>query len=203
MKQGRKKILTTKSITMTAVFAALSTGLYLLEFPLPIFPSMLKFDFSDLPALIGSFIFGPAFGVVIELFKNVIHMIFFQKDAVYGVGELANFLIGVGLVVPAGFIYKYKRTFKGALLGLLTGTLCIAIAGIAVNLFILFPLYMPAMPFADRLNMIFVSFLPFNLLKGTVISIVTLVLYKHLKKLIDRMFRDSEKDRLKNATENA
>lgn len=196
MKSRRKKILTTKALTMTAVFAALSFALFLLEFPIPFFPPYLQFDFSDVPALIGAFMFGPLFGVAIELFKNALHLMVPTKALLFGIGELANFVIGCGLVVPAGLIYKYKRSFKGALIGLIAGTLCIAIAGIAFNYFVMIPLQIPNILPIDNITIVLSSILPFNLLKGAVVSIVTLVLYKQLKKLIDRMFRNSEKVKL-------
>ena len=100
--------------------SAAAAVLMFLEFSVPIVPSFLKFDFSDLPAVITSFALGPVWAIIVELLKNLIHLPF---TATSGIGELANFIIGALLVFPAGLIYKLKKTRGGAALGSIAGAL--------------------------------------------------------------------------------
>ena len=95
-----------RRLVVTAVLSALSAALMYLEFSVPVVPSFLKYDFSDLPALIAAFGVGPLAGVAVELIKNLIHL---PMTATGGVGELANFIIGVCYVLPAGLIYRFRK----------------------------------------------------------------------------------------------
>ena len=108
----RGNLVSTRTITMTALLAAMSYVLAFLEFPVPLSPSFARMELSDLPALIGAFAFGPMIGVMIELIKNILQLV---STSTGGIGELANFLMGASYVLTAGFIYKYKKTKKMAM----------------------------------------------------------------------------------------
>ena len=176
------------AVALAAMFAAVSSVLQFFEFPLPfIIPSFVKFDFSDLPALLASFSLGPVYGAVVCLVKNVIHLLVTQSG---GVGELANFLIAVFFVVPAGIIYKLRRTRAGALAGSLAGTVAAAAASFPINLWISYPFYSNFMPIdtiIDMYNQIFnvvgelwqallIFNLPFTALKCIVTALLALLL---------------------------
>ena len=110
----KKKPVNVRYMTMTAMLSAIAFVLMMLEFSIPIMPSFIKLDFSELPALIGSFAMGPLCGVIICLVKNVLHLFITSTG---GVGELSNFILGVAFVLPAGLLYKYKKTRTTALIG--------------------------------------------------------------------------------------
>ena len=93
----------------TGMLSGLAFVLQYLEFPIPIMPGFIKFDFSDLPALIGSFALGPVCGIFIELIKNIFHT---MVSGSFGVGELSNFMLGAVFVGVAGIIYRYKTNSK-------------------------------------------------------------------------------------------
>ena len=134
-----KKLFTTKKMALMGVITALSVILYFIEVPLPfIAPDFYKLDLSDIPIMIGSFILGPVAGVIMELVKNLIHLLITRTG---GVGELANFAIGCAFVLPASIIYKYKKTVHGAIVGLFVSILCMAIVGGLMNYFVMLPLY--------------------------------------------------------------
>ena len=98
-----------------AMLTAVSVILQYLDFPLPmLIPPFIKFDFSDLPALIGAYAYGPLAGVIIELIKNLIHCAITKSATV---GELSNFLLGAAFAGTAGFIYKINKTKKTAIIG--------------------------------------------------------------------------------------
>ena len=197
-----KKRLIVKTIAITGIMAALSTILRFLEFPLMfIVPEFLKFDFSDLPALITSFVVGPIYGVIVEAIKNIIMLPISKTQYV---GELANFIVGAIFVFSAGLIYRIKPTRKTALIGMVSGTAIMTLCAAFLNYFLLIPFFAelyiqnPALdikakidiivsmftqvfPFIkDLFGAICFSIIPFNLLKGVVISIITFIVYKKI-----------------------
>ena len=187
-----------KKITFTAVFAALAFVFQILEFSLPFVPSFLKFDFSDFPALVVSFAYGPAWGVMVELLKNLAHCPLSHTNMV---GELANFLVGAAIVCPAGLIYKFFKTRRGAVIASLSGAFFATAVSFPVNMFITYPFYSAAyfggstekivemytaiFPSVDTLTkaLLLVN-VPFTLIKGLICSLITFVTYKRISKLI-------------------
>ena len=179
-------------MTFTALLSALAAVLQFFEITLPFVPSILKLEFSDLPALIAAFLLGPVSGVVVELIKNCFHLLFTWSS---GVGELCNFLLGALLVLPAGLICRRRRTVKGALAGGLAGTAAMALGSMLVNGFITYPFYAAVMmPMEVILDMyrVFVPGisnlwqalllfnLPFTALKGLIAVAVSVPLFKRL-----------------------
>ncbi len=141
----------------------------------------LEIEFSDLPPLILTFYYGPLAGVLCELIKNLLHCFITSTGFV---GEFANFVINGAMCFVAGMIYKHIRTFKGAIISLCAATVAMVIAGIWANLYIMLPLYMPAADFSQKFQLVMYTILPFNIAKGAVISILTLLLYKRISKAI-------------------
>lgn len=189
-----------RTIVQVAMLAAVSTVLMMFEFPIPFLaPPFIKMDFSELPVLIGTFAMGPLAGVSIELLKNLLHMVTYGTTTA-GVGELSNFFVGCAFAVPAGIIYKRKKTKKNALIGMTVGTLLMVLMGCFSNAFIMFPLYSAAMgipvdtfiamgtaihPSIDNMiSFVILCMVPFNLMKGIIISLITLLLYKRLRVLL-------------------
>lgn len=186
-----------KTCTLVSV-AMLSTVAYLLAFieiQVPLSPSFAKMDISDLPALIAAFAFGPLPGVIVELIKNALQLI---STNTAGVGELANFLMGSALAFTAGLIYQRHKIKKTALLGCITGSIAMTAAAGILNYFVLLPLYENFMPldqviasFATfipfiqtKLDIVLWNAVPFNLLKGLMISIVTMLIHKQLTPIL-------------------
>ncbi len=163
--------------------AALATVLMFIETPLPLFPPFLKLDISDLPAVICAFAIGPLWGVLVELIKNLVHMTSTQTALV---GETANFIVGASFTLCAGIIYKKRHTKKGAVVGLAAGILSMALAGVVANYLILLPLYSPNLPEAEKASLVFYGITPFNLLKGVILSAITLFIYKPLSSILHR-----------------
>lgn len=192
-----KENINTRMIASVAVCGAAAFILMMLEFGLPFIPGFVKFDFSDLPALICAFSFGPFAGVFVELIKNLLHLF---ATSTMGVGELSNFLLGCALVIPAGIIYKHQKTRRGALIGMIAGTLCFSVMGIFSNYFIMFPFFTTVMnipmdaiiamgtkisPILDsEFKLILLSVTPYNLCKGVIISVLTFLLYKRLRPIL-------------------
>ncbi|MBO4216936.1 MAG: ECF transporter S component [Clostridia bacterium] len=179
----------------TGILSGVAYVLMLLEFSTPLTPSFLKFDFSELPAFIAAFAYGPVSGVAVELIKNLIHLPFTGTS---GVGELANFIIGACMVFPAGLFYKYRKTRRGALAGCVIGTAVASAVSFPVNYFITYPFYQNFMPLdvilkmysaiipaADTLEkaLLMVN-LPFTFAKGLIGSALTFAVYKYLSPIL-------------------
>ncbi|MGN1184171.1 MAG: ECF transporter S component [Oliverpabstia sp.] len=189
-----------RTMVQIAMLSAVATVLMLVEFPLPfIAPSFYELDFSEVPVLIGAFAMGPLAGAIIELIKILLNFVL-NGTMTAGVGELANFLMGCAFVVPAGIIYKKSKTRKNAVIGMVTGVICMAVAGCILNGAVLLPAYgkafgMPTDAFVQMGSAIFpiidniftfclFCVVPFNLIKGVVVSVMTLLLYKYISRLL-------------------
>lgn len=178
-----------------ALLSVISFVIMFIEFPLPLFPPFLKIDISDIGALVGTFAFGPVAGIAIELLKNILHL---MRTTTGGVGELANFLIGAALVGPAGYIYSKNKSIKTAIIGLAAGTIVMGVVGAFANYYILIPFYQNFMPLdqiiamaqaangliVDLKSYILYAVIPFNLIKGISVSILTLLIYKRISPML-------------------
>ena len=181
-------------LTIT-LMAVISFIIMFLEMPLPIFPEFLKVDLSDLPALITGLALGPVAGILVELLKNVLHLL---RTSTGGVGELANFLVGAALILPPSLIYKKSKNIKALALGLVGGILLMGVVGGLANYFILLPFYQNFMPMEaiiglgaavnpaikDTLTLILYAIVPFNILKGIIVTLFSMALYKRVSPLI-------------------
>lgn len=194
MTKTQKKV---RYIAVTAMLSAVATVLMYIEFPVPFMPSFIKMDISDLPALIGSFAMGPFYGVVIAALKNLLHLF---NTSSGGVGELSNFLLTASFVLPAGLIYRFMKTKKGAVIGSVSGAVIMALLSIPINYFIVYPVYTAFMPMDTIVKMYqginpaiedgnllqcLVWFnMPFTFVKAMLSVAVTFLIYKPLSPLI-------------------
>ena len=177
-----KKASNTKKVVMVGTFSAIAFILQMIGSMMGLkVGGFLEIEFSDLPALIVTFAYGPVAGVLVELLKNFLHCFFTSTGFV---GELANFVINGTFVGVAGLVYKYHKTFKGAIVSLIAATVAMAIAGIFANLYIMLPLYMPDAPVSVKLNLVLATILPFNIVKGVVVSVITMLIYKKISPIL-------------------
>ena len=190
------KKLTTRELTAIAMLIAVSWVLYLFGFKIPLVPSFLTMDFSELPAIIASLSMGPVAGIFVCLVKNLLHLL---VSHTLWIGELSNFILGVALVVPIGLVYQKHKTKKGAVIAMLLGVVSMCAMGVISNYFIVYPLYgkfaMPMevilkmysaiLPAADNLLKALLIFnVPFTFVKAMVSVLVTYFIYKPLSKVI-------------------
>lgn len=192
VKTRRKNL---RMITVTGILSAIGAVLMALEFPVPFMPAFVKFDFSELPALLAAFSMGPVSGVLVCLVKNLLHLPFGSTG---GVGELCNFLLGACFVLPAGILYKVRKNRRAALVGSLTGALAMALCSVPLNYFISYPvytkflpleaiieMYQALLPSADGLLQCLLIFnLPFTLLKGCLDTLLVFLIYKPLSPIL-------------------
>ncbi len=201
------KKMNTRKMVYIGLLAAVATVLMYLELPLTFLfmPPFLKLDISGVPTLIGTFMFGPAAGIFITLVKDLIHSLSSQTG---GVGELSDFLIYAAFSLSAGFLYRFRKSKKGALMGCLAGTVAVTLVGALTNRFLIIPFYSKIMPIdaivsacnavnpmIDSINAyILFGAMPFNLIKGLIISALTFLLYKKLSHLMkDSLLPENKK----------
>lgn len=181
------------------IFAAIAAMLMYFEFPLPFAPGFYELDFSEIPVLICSFSMGPVAGVVCEFLKVVLKLLLKGTSTAF-VGDLANFVVGCALILPASVVYFANKTKKGAIIGMAVGTVCITVVGSLFNAVYLIPTFSvlfgqpleviigmgtainPSIVSVNTLVLFAVA--PFNLLKGVADSIITFFLYKHIERLL-------------------
>ena len=186
----------TRKLTSVAMLSAVSTVLMFFSFSVPLMPSFIKMDLSELPALIASFTFGPVSGITVCLIKNLINLFFTTTG---GVGELSNFLLGTMFVAPAGFLYQKMRTKKGAMVASVIGAATMAGLSVFTNYYITYPVYANLMapmeaiigayqainPNVETLWDALLWFnVPFTFIKGMVSVVITMLIYKPLAPIL-------------------
>ena len=193
-----EKLLNVRNVVLMGMFGAIGAVLMLFEFPLPfIAPSFYGLDLSEIPVLVGTFAMGPVAGAVTEMVKILIKLVLKPTSTGF-VGEFANFCIGCALVLPAGIIYKLRKTKQGAIIGMVTGTVCMALVGAVLNALVMLPFYSNFMPLEAILQagaainpaigsvwtFVFLAVAPFNLIKGALVSLITALVYKRISIMI-------------------
>ena len=186
---------TVRKLAVTAMLGAVATVLMFISFNVPLMPSFIKLDLSELPALIASFALGPLWGVCVCLIKNLIN-VFFSTTG--GVGELSNFILGASFVFIAGMLYKHMGGRKGALIGSLCGAAAMAVISVFSNYYVVYPVYTAFMPMDVILSMyqainpnvktlwdaLLWFNMPFTFIKGMLSVVITFLIYKKLSPLL-------------------
>ena len=184
-----------------AILSALAAIIMFLECPLPFVPSFYKLDFSEIVVLISGFALGPLAAVLTELIKTLCHLPF---TITAGVGELAAFVMGVSFALPAAIIYKRKKSFKNAVIGMVLGTICLVVIGAVMNYFVMIPAFIWLADFPEAAiiadgteangnitglgSLIIYGTIPFNLVKGVFCSFLTALVYKRVSPILHKNF---------------
>lgn len=188
----------TKTIAKVGILSAIAYVLMFISVPLPIFPSFLKIDLSDIPAIFGGMSLGPIAGIAIVIIKNFLQGI--TASTTGGVGEFANIMIGGSYVLVVCLFYRKWNNYKGVLLGGLVGIVAMTIMGCIMNYFIMLPLYANFMPMeaiiqsgnvinprvTDLMSFVIWMIAPFNIVKGGLMTVVSLPLFKKMEKILTK-----------------
>ena len=194
MTKTKRSLLTTRELATVAILSAIAAILFMLEIPVVLF---YKLDLSSLPVLLGAFAMGPIPGTLILLVKALLGLLHTTSQ---GVGELADFIMGFAMMFPASMIYRRMKSRKGAVVGMIAGSVIATIVAVLTNLYIMIPFYgtaygMPIeaivsmgqaiVPFVDnQYKFVLAITAPFNVLKWVVISVVTGLIYKPLSPIL-------------------
>ncbi|WP_409301443.1 ECF transporter S component [Peribacillus sp. SCS-155] len=175
-----------KKLVILAMLGSISYVLMLLNFPFPGFPVFLKIDFSEVPVLIAALIFGPGAAIITELIKNLLDFFMTGSPTGVPVGHIANFVAGIVFVLPVYFVYKKMRSKKGMTIALAAGTMTMAILMSLLNYFVFLPAYTifmgaEGMTGSETIKMVTMAILPFNVIKGIVITVVFMLMFVQLQ----------------------
>ena len=189
----------TRNLVAVGILGAIGAVLMILNFNIPtIMPSFIKLDFSELPAIIATFAYGPIGGIMVCLVKNLLNFILASNTG--GAGELSNFILGCAYVIPAGLIYKKNRTLKGAIISALVGSVASGCVSFFSNYFLIYPLftlvlkcsmeaivgmYTLIFPNITKLWQALLYFnVPFTFIKCMLTSVITFLVYKRISPLL-------------------
>lgn len=194
-----ERILNTKTVVVIGMFSAISTVLYIFDFPVSFAPPFYKMDFSDLPAMICGFAYGPIAGIMVE-FVKVLLKILIKGTSTAFVGDMANFIVASAFILPSAIIYSYKKTKKIAIVSCIVGTISITLFGSVFNAVYLIPAFCKLYGMepeaivgmgtavnkyiTDMDSLVMFAVAPLNLLKGLVNSIITILVYKRLHRVM-------------------
>lgn len=197
----RRRLSAAHTISFVAIFSAIAGVLMLLEIPLFFAPSFYKMDLSEIPVMICAFYLGPVSGVICEFIKVLLKLLL-KGTTTNFVGDFANFAVGCSFVLPASILYHWHRSRKGAIAALLTGTAVMTVFGSMFNALYLIPKFaqlfgMPLdaiVAMGTQVNshitsvgtLALFAVVPFNLLKGLIVSLLTYLLYKRVERLFFR-----------------
>ncbi len=191
----------TKIMVKISSLAVISMILMFLDLSVWFAPPFLKLDLADLPALIGSFAMGPMAGVIVQLVKNLLHLLV-EGSTTGGVGEISNFIVGSAFVYTAGLFYYKNKNFATAIIGSIVGVIVMTLVASVSNYYIVFPMYAKVygMPMDALINMgsvlnknivdlktmIIFAIIPFNILKGSIVAIVSIIIYKKVSPILHK-----------------
>ncbi len=200
MQNAMKKtnLMSTKTISKIGLLSAIAYVLMFISVPLPIFPAFLKIDLSDIPAIFGGMSLGPVAGLIIVVIKNFLQAL--TASTTGGVGEFANIMIGGAYVLIICLFYKKWKTYKTVIVGALLGIVAMTIMGCIMNYYVMLPLYANFMPMeeiiqagniinprvTDLYSFVIWMIAPFNILKGFIMTIAILPLFKKMEKLLNK-----------------
>ncbi len=179
--------MSTKKMVAIALFAAIAV--VLMWFPqIPLIPAApyLQYDFSDIPILIGSFSLGPLAGFLMTTIKNLIY--FITKGQSGLIGSFMNWATTLMFILPASIIYhKVKKTKWSALVGMIVGTIIFSIGAVYLNIYVALPIW--GIPTDNIIPLIKTAVIPFNLLRGAISTLMTMLLYRRVTDAIRRALR--------------
>ena len=185
-----------RRISIIGICSALAAVLHMLDFPLVFLaPEFYKLDFSELPVMLCGFFLGPSAAVACEGIKILLKLLLKGTSTAF-VGDFANFAVGCSLVLPAVIIYHIRKSRKSALIGLVVGSVVLTVFGTAFNAIYLLPKFaqLYGMPLDMIIGMgskinasihnvttfVILCVAPINVIKGAMISVLTLLLYKRV-----------------------
>ena len=189
----------TRKMSITAMLSAIAIVIYYLDFPVPLMPSFIKLDLSNVISLLAGFSMGPVSGVVVCLIKNAVHLVIKGFGTTMGIGDIFDFVTSATFTLTASMIYQRNKTKKNAVIACLIGLLAFTIISLPLNYFIVYPIYFKAfggetailgmyqeiMPSVKNIFSALCIFnLPFTFVKGLICALVTILVYKPLSPLL-------------------
>lgn len=196
---NKTRFFTTRKLVVMSMLSAIATVVYYLDFPVPLMPSFIKLDLSNVISLLASFALGPVEGVIVCLIKNLVQLLIKGAGTTMGIGNIFDFVTSAAFCFTAGLIYHRVKTFKGALAACVVGALVFSLISLPLNYFIVYPIYFKAFGgeaailgmyqeinsgVETTLEALCVFNLPFTFIKGALCAAVTMLIYKPLSPVL-------------------
>jgi len=196
-----KKQFPLRAVILSALLAAVASALFLIQFSVPLVPSFLKMDVSDLPALVASLALGPWWGVLVCLVKNAVGLL--HSETMF-VGELSNLLLSAAFVLAAGLLFRRWKTRGGAVAASVVGAFAMAAVSLPSNLYLIYPLfarflvpmpvlmgmYQAALPSVTSLWQALLIFnVPFTFVKGLLCAALMALIYLPLRPSLEKFLK--------------
>ncbi|GIN89485.1 riboflavin transporter FmnP [Siminovitchia terrae] len=181
----------TRSFVAIGMLSSLSFVLMLIKFPIPPFPAYLTVDFSDIPALIAALMFGPLAAIIVELIKNILDYLMIGSEAGIPIGNFSNFLAGTMFVLPTYYVFKKLKIKWGLAVSLIVGSIFMAVFMSVLNYVAILPAYIillgwDPMSTSDLRQLVVAAILPFNIIKGLIVTLIFLLVYSRMRNWIDK-----------------
>ena len=175
-----RKVGTMTKVSLLGAMAAVLMVIF--KFPLPFAPPYMTVDFGDVPVLVAGFALGPVAGVITAFLKILLSLLLNGTTTAY-VGEVSNFILAASFVLVSSSIYKAKKTFKTAVIGIVVGAIVMTLIATLTNFYIIFPMYkVPVESFTALASFV----VPFNLVKSGLVGLVTILIYKPISRIFKK-----------------
>lgn len=196
---NKKTLFTTRKMVITAMMSAVAIVVYYFDFPVPLMPSFIKLDLSNVISLLAGFSMGPIAGITVCLIKNLVHLVVKGFGTTMGIGDIFDFVTSATFALTAGFIYLKNKTKKGAMISCAVGVLVFTLISLPLNYFIVYPIYFKAYggeqavlsayqairpSTGSTFEALCIFNLPFTFIKGLLCAVVTMLVYKPLSPII-------------------
>ena len=200
---------TLRHMTVAGLFGAIAFVLMFFSFGVPILSPFAEFDLSALPELIGGYVLGPLGAVYITTIKLLLKLLFQGTSSMF-TGEVQNFILSLSYVLPAILYYRKHKTKKGAVIGLVIGSIVSVVMAVLTNLYLIFPAYIKlygmnwdgiieictaANPMITNIpTFVAFSVIPFNVISRGVSSIIAVLVYKKISVPLKKMLLEQEEN---------
>ena len=188
-----------RKMTIIAMMSAIAIVIYYLDFPVPLMPSFIKLDLSNVISLLAGFALGPVEGVAVCLIKNLVHVFIKGMGTTMGIGDIFDFVTSAAFALTASLIYQRNKTRIQAIKACIVGVVVFTLISLPLNYFIVYPIYFKAfggeaailgmyqeiMPDVGSIFKALCIFnLPFTFIKGVICALITVIVYKPLSPLL-------------------
>ena len=196
---------TLRHMTVAGLFGAIAFVLMFFRVGISVISPFAEFDLSALAELIGGYVLGPLGAVYIIIIKLLLKLLFQGSSSMF-TGEIQNLILSISYVLPAILYYRKHRTKKGAVIGLVIGSLLSIVMAVLTNLYLIFPAYMKlsntnwdgiieictaANPMIKNIpTFVAFSVIPFNVISRLASSVIAILVYKKISVPLKKMLQE-------------
>lgn len=186
----------TKKLAFIGILAAMAWIISFFSFPLLYWAPFLKVDFSDIPVLLGMYVYGPLSGIAIAGIRSLLSYTASGGEAGFPIGDTTAFIASISYTLPIYYLIKnHKLTKKLTIITSSLASFSLTLAMTILNWLVVAPLYMKVMGFSvgPIREYLMISVIPFNLIKGILVSILFFTIFYQLRNYLDLIVKEQFK----------